>query len=483
MRVLQYAVRLPMLLRYFGQLCIALAALTIIPFSVSLYFGEFAVSLRYGMVALLVAVLGILLSRQKTVETMQSNEAMVITVLIFLFSPLVMTWPTMAAGLRFGDALFETVSAVTTTGLSTLPTLTDASPSFLFSRAWMQWIGGLGIVVLCMATLIQPGLSAKRLDLAESFEEDIIGSTRSIAQRTFFIYCLLTLIGIFAMVLAGADTFNAILYVLAAVSTGGFSPHDTSIEALTPPAAQIIVLALSMAGGVSLLLYSRIHEKGWRFVCTDQQLKAFLTASILVILLLACFLRLQDGLLWSEAFRHGTINGLSAISTAGFSSTDIAQMGNGAQLLLILAMATGGCAGSTAGGIKMIRLLVLFRMLYLVIQRAGAPPRAVLEARLNNKKLGSAEIINAVSLFILFTSTTAISWLLFLALDHAPLASLFEIVSALGTVGLSAGITTEALHPVLKTILCLDMLLGRLEIIAWLIFFHPKTWIGLRKEE
>ncbi len=156
MRVLRYAVRPLLLFKYFGQLCTALAVLTLVPFSVSLLFGDIQVSVRYLVVIVGVSLLGITLMRVQAPKRMQTNEAMVVIGLIFVFSPLVMAWPVMASSLEFLDALFETVSAVTTTGLSTTNTLLNKPDTFLFSRAWMQWVGGLGIVVLSIAAMIKP---------------------------------------------------------------------------------------------------------------------------------------------------------------------------------------------------------------------------------------------------------------------------------------------------------------------------------------
>ena len=153
-------------------------------------------------------------------------KTMVITASIFLFAPLAMTWPVMASGLGFLDALFEAISAVTTTGLTTTETVADKPDTFLFARAWMQWVGGLGIVVLSLAAMIQPGLVAKRLGDLEDYEEDLIGGTRTRARLVFFVYAVLTVAGIVALGLLDIGWFNAILYSFAAVSTGGFSPHD-----------------------------------------------------------------------------------------------------------------------------------------------------------------------------------------------------------------------------------------------------------------
>lgn len=483
MKILQYAVRLPILFKYFGQLCIALSALSFVPFAVSLFFKDYLVSTRYGIVIGSVLAVGLVGSRLRTPAKIQNNEAMVITALIFLFSPLVMTWPVMGSGMGFTDALFETVSAVTTTGLSTAASLADKSQTFLFSRAWMQWVGGLGIVVLSMAILIQPGLTAKRLDIADSFDDDIIGGTRAIARSTLIIYSLLTLAGILLLILLGTDWFSSILYVLSAVSTGGFSPHDASLQGLGSGGARAAVIAVSMAGAVPLILYHRAMHQGWRDALSDRQIQAFFIMAMVITGLLSGFLWYQDGLAPLTALAQGTLNGLSALSTAGFSSLPVNDMENGAKLILIVSMAVGGCAGSTAGGIKIIRLLIVFRLIYLLIQRAAAPPQAVLTATLNGKKLEVDEILNAMSLVVLFPCIIILSWLPFLLGGYPPLDSLFEVVSALGTAGMSAGITSSELPVFLKGILCADMLLGRLEIIAWLVICYPGTWIGMRKEK
>ena len=168
-----------------------------------------------------------------------------------------MTWPVMGSGLSFIDAIFETVSAVTTTGLSTSATMAGKPQTFLFSRAWMQWVGGLGIVVLCMAALIQPGLTAKRLDISKSFDDDIAGGTRAMSRRILIVYGMLTLLGIAVLMACGVDWFSAILYAIAAISTGGFAPYDGSLAALPNLYAETAVIVISMLGAVSLLVYYR----------------------------------------------------------------------------------------------------------------------------------------------------------------------------------------------------------------------------------
>jgi trk system potassium uptake protein TrkH len=481
-RALSYSVRPLTVLKYFGQLCIVLALLTLVPLVVSILVGDYRVTLRYAIVVVGVFVTGFFLRRLPTPRRIQTNEAMVITALAFLFAAMVMTWPTMASGLSFGDALFETISGVTTTGLSVTASVADKPAIFLFSRAWMQWVGGLGIVILAVATMIRPGLVAKRIGDLEDYEGDLIGSTRTHARRVIIVYSILTGFGIILLGMLGAGWFNGVIYTLSAVSTGGFSPHDASLAGLNSSWLQAMVILLSVAGAIPLVLYFRSFKEGGRVLIRDRQLQGLLVAGLVAALLMALFLT-RDGFSWVQALRHGVLNAFSAQSTAGFSTLDISQLNAGAKLTLIFAMFLGGGVGSTAGGIKILRLLILGKLFFIFLQRPGMPRQAVAEASLGRRRLETDEIQNALSIIFVFLASIGISWLLFVGMGHNPLDSLFEVVSAIGTVGLSSGISAPDLHPFLKGVLCADMLLGRLEIIAWLVLFYPRTWIGRRLEE
>jgi trk system potassium uptake protein TrkH len=481
-RALQYSVRFRPVLKYFGQLCIVLALLTLVPLVVSILLGDYRVTLRYAIVVVGVFLMGFFLQRLPTPKRIQTNEAMVVTALIFLFAPLVMTWPTMASGLSFIDAFFETISGVTTTGLSVTASVADKPAIFLFSRAWMQWVGGLGIVILFVATMIRPGLAAKRIGDLEEYDEDLIGSTRTHARRMLIVYSILTGFGVIVLGMLGAGWFNGVIYSFAAVSTGGFSPHDASLAGLPSQWLQVVVIVLSVAGSIPLVLYFRSFREGGRLLIRDRQLQGLLIAGLVVSLLMALFLT-RDGFGSTQALYHGVLNAFSAQSTAGFSTLDISQLNAGARLTLIFSMFLGGGVGSTAGGIKILRLLILGQLLYVFLQRPGMPRQAVAEASLGRRRLEMDEIQNALSIVLVFLALAGISWLIFVGMGHNPLDSLFEVVSAIGTVGLSSGISAPDLHPVLKGVLCADMLLGRLEIIAWIVLFYPRTWSGRRMQE
>ena len=483
MRALRYSVRSLPVLKYFGQLCIVLGVLTLVPLVVSILFGDYHVAVRYSVAVVVVFAAGFFLQRLPTPKRLQTNEAMVVTALIFLFVPIVMAWPTMASGLGFVDALFETISGVTTTGLSTVASVADKPATFLFSRAWMQWVGGLGIVILFVATMIQPGLAAKRIGCLEDYEQDLVGSARTHARHVLVIYSILTCFGIVVLGFMGAGWFNSVVYSLSAVSTGGFSPDDASLAGFGSQWLQAVVILLSVGGAIPLVLYFRSFKGGAKALVRDRQLQGLLIAGLVAALLVAWFLFNQGGFTWTQALHHGILNAFSAQSTAGFATLDISQISPAAKVTLIFSMFLGGGVGSTAGGIKILRLLILAQVVYVFLQRASVPRQAVAVASLGGRRVEADEIQNALGIVFVFAIVVAISWLVFVGMGHNALDSLFEVVSAIGTVGLSSGITAPDLHPLLKGVLCADMLLGRLEILAWLVLFYPRTWIGRRLEE
>lgn len=477
---LSYAVRFSVLKKYFGQLCLVIAALTLLPAAVSLIYGHTHITFRYAIVIVAMAGAGGSLGRMYAPRGVQVNEAMVLVAFMFLFTPLVMSFPMMGSGLTFPNALFEAVSAATTTGLSTVTNLEDMPETFLFARAWMQWYGGLGIVVFSLALLFRPGTSAKRLAVTEAKEEDLVGGTKAHARRVLIVYAVLTGTGILLFLVAGIGLFDALLYTIASVSTGGFAPHDTSLAALGGPPIHAFVIFICMVGAIPLNFYYKLYKKRHRQTTDLLQLRSLLILGGLLSLLLGFCMVSTTHFGWMQAFHHAPILAFSAQTTAGFSSMDLSQLPPAAKLVLIMSMVVGGSIGSTAGGFKILRLLMIISLLRALLRRACAAMHAVVEPRIAGRRMQETDIQEALLLVLLFVAIIALSWLPFLFMGYHPLDSLFEVVSATGTVGLSAGVVAAEMPVFLKAILCVDMLLGRLEILPWLVMVYPKTWIGRR---
>lgn len=478
---LAYAVRSHVVLKYLGQLFIVLASLTSVPYLVSIYFGDYVISVRYGLIILLLTLSGLLFVRLPTPKRIQTNEALVLVATIFLLTPIFMSYPMTASGISYEDALFEAISAGTTTGLSTLGAVESKPPTFLFARAWMQWYGGLGILVFALALMIQPGRLTKSLAAIENSQDDLIGGTRAHARYALIVYAGLTIAGIGLLFLCGAGFFNSVLYSFSSVSTGGFAPHDASLGGMDGPWLRTVVIFLCIGGSISFVFYRQLYWKGLSVIKEDKQTQGVIVACLLVSLCLGLSMWYLEGRPLSFIMGNAPMIGISAQTTAGFTTMAIGELSGSSKLILILSMAVGGGVGSTAGGFKIVRLLIAFKLVSLFLSRSAMAPTVYTPRRLGAHKLETQEIEEALYLILLFIAIIILSWLPFVAAGYDPLDSLFEVVSATGAVGLSTGVVSSDLPSYLKGVLCADMLLGRLEIMAWLVLVYPRTWLGRRR--
>jgi trk system potassium uptake protein TrkH len=480
-QTLRHAVRPAALVKYLGQLSLVVALLSLFPLAVSLYFSEYEFSLRYLTVIPLLLLLFYLSNRLPTPSQLQQNEALVIVALAFLLSPVISSYVMTVSGLSWGIALFESVSGITTTGLSMLEQPQQQPHTLLFIRAWLQWYGGLGIVVLSIA--LHTGHQAASRRLAEPpTGEGVASTTRSYARRILGVYLLLTILAIILLLSSGISGFSALTHALSAVSTGGFSIYDNSLAHFSRPSQALLVMLVGLSGAVPLHIYYRFRQRGLATTVIDPEIRALLLLALLASAGLTLSLH-QHGMHWEDALFHGLVQGISAQSTSGFSSLSIASLDNGSKLTLIISMLIGGGVGSTAGGIKLLRLLIFIRLAQLLLQRTALPHHAVTQPRLAGRALEESDIQSALLLILLFLLAVICSWMVFIAYGYAPLDALFEVVSATATVGLSTGITRPELEPVLRALLCFDMLLGRLEIIALLVVLYPPTWLAKRTDK
>jgi trk system potassium uptake protein TrkH len=476
---LYFAVRVSAVAKYLGQALLMLAVLACVPATVAAFSGYPGVALRYLVVVLVFAVCGAFSTRLPEVSDLQRNEALVITALVFTLSAAALAYPVAGYGMSFTDALFESVSGVTTTGLTTLGSIQDRPAGFLFARAWMQWIGGLGVLALVLALVVDPGVAAKRLGFDERV--DIAGGTRAHVRRVSLVYLALTVIGILALLAAGASPFDALVHAMTSVSTGGFANYDASLAALASWPVRAVITLLSLAGAISFALYYLgTFRHPLRLVRDPQFLGLTVLCAICVVVLFG-FMTLAHPERTGENLVNAVLTGVSAQTTTGFSSLPLQDLDSVSKLVLIVSMFIGGEVGSTAGGLKVLRLLLLFSLVRMLIQRTGIPASGRLPATLGGSPLHSSEINAAVSLLLVYLLVVLLSWMAFLAYGHAPLDALFEVVSALATAGLSTGVAAPGLEPGLKLLLCLVMLMGRVEVIAFVVLLYPRSWAGRRR--
>ncbi|PKM10948.1 MAG: hypothetical protein CVV13_10990 [Gammaproteobacteria bacterium HGW-Gammaproteobacteria-3] len=477
-RALAQPVRYRVLTRHLARIGLVVIVLRLVPTLVAWFSGD------WTFMTCELAALGVLsgiclpLSQIQAPEDIRDNEVLVILALSFFLSALSGAVPFIGAGLSGIDALFEAVSGVTTTGLSTVSGIERQTPGFLFARAWMQWYGGLGVAVFSVAWLfLDKGIAARRLAMGDMNDSrDILGNARNHSVKLLGVYAALTVLIIAVLLIFGVAPFSAVTHALSGLSTGGFSIYDASLEAVEPVSMQFLIMLSGVLGAVSLPFYYRLLRNGIKELAFNPEFLGLLVLASVVIGLLFVSMEGVDVL---ARLKNAVIMGLSAQTTTGFATVEVAALDDAAKLILIFSMLVGGSVGSTAGGIKILRFLIILRLLQFFIERTALPEHAVLERQLHGDKLEADEIEKALMLVLIFLGTVLCSWLPFLVAGYLPLDALFEVVSACSTTGLSADITETGLATGLKAVLIVDMLLGRVEFLAFLVFLYPRTWVRL----
>jgi len=480
-RALAQPVRYRVLARYLSRIGLVIILLRLIPILVSGINGEWLFTIHQLLALAVLSAICLPLARLRPPEDIKRNEVMVISALSFVLAAALEAIPFVGTGLSGIDAFFEAVSGVTTTGLSTMTGLQEHSTGVLFARSWMQWYGGLGVVAFSVALLfLDRGIASRRLAMGEiNDSRDFLGNAHSHSINLLIIYCALTLFAIGVLLIAGASPLNAVTHALSGVSTGGFSIYDSSLAAIDAWPVQFLMMLCGVAGAVSLPFYYRFSRTGIKELSCNPEVLALPVISITIIGLLFLCLDSSSADVLSR-LKIAVIMGLSAQTTTGFANADVASLDDTAKLSLIFSMLVGGSIGSTAGGIKILRFLIVLRLLQFFIERTALPAHAVLDRQLGGDKLESDEVERVLLLILIFIGTVLCSWLPFLMAGYDPMNALFEVVSACSATGLSTGITGSGLEPWLKAVLIADMLLGRVEFIAFLVFLYPRTWIKIR---
>jgi len=396
-RALTYAVRLHVLAWHGGRMALALAPLPGVPAAVAAACGLMPLAWAQAGVAAGFALVGaglrVLAPRLVPAERMarrgravmpgpQLNEAMVLAVLGFAVPGLVVGWTLTAAGLPLAGALFEGVSGLTTTGLTTLPPAETLPWPVLFTRAWSQWYGGLGIVVVAIALVAgRDAAAARALSETQALGADLAASLRERARRSLAVYAALSAACLALTWAVGAPFDQALLYTMTAVSTAGFAPQSASLAALPGWAPAAVLMAFALAGAVSFSVYLQ-WARGERLrLATRHEALGLGVLAVLTVAALGLTLA-WHGMSWRDVLRHAPLMGLSAQTTTGLASIPVGDLPPAAWAVLMAAMATGGNTGSTAGGFKTLRVLLTVKLVALTLTRAAQPPNAVPRLRL-----------------------------------------------------------------------------------------------------
>lgn len=467
-----------------GRLIMAEAVILLIPCGIALYNYEQDI-VTFLTAAVLAGSTGlIMLSRGHVrVDSLSLREGIAITGLGWIIATALGMLPYVSGGyLGFLDALFESISGFTGTGATVFPTLEGVPQSILFWRMMTHWFGGLGIIVIFIAILPQAGASAVYMYNAEGAgptDERVLPRLSDMTKALFKLYLVFTGVAALAYFLCGLSPFEALAHAMSTIGTGGFSTYDDNAMHFRNMWLEGWMTFFMVLAGGNFALYYRVWHKGPRVLLHNTEFRAYLGILGTAVLLIVLDLMLAQDLPPGEALRYSTFQ-VGSISTTGFVSADFEQWPPFAKGVLLLLMLGGGCAGSTASGIKISRLVMLAKNVWSIVRQKNSP-RMVAAVRMNGAKVDEGTVERACQFFFLYIMFILLWTLLLTADGIATFDALGLSVTTMGNIGPAFGIagatqTYAGLSDFTKAVLCLSMLFGRLEVLTLLVMCRPGFW-------
>mgnify|MGYP000050052852 FL=1 len=386
--------------------------------------------------------------------------------------------------LSITDAFFESFSGLTTTGATILKHIDGLPHAVLWYRQQLQWLGGMGIIVLAVAVLPMLGIGGMQLYRAETpgpvKDSKMTPRIADTAKHLWYIYLSLTIACATAYWLAGMSGFDAICHSFSTIAIGGFSTHDASMGYFNSPTINLICVFFLVTAGVNFALhYAVIQSKSLKNYFYDPEFKAFL--AIQVMLTLICFSVLITSGTYQDAdtaFDQALFQSVSISTTAGFATTSFADWPTLLPLLLIFSSFIGGCAGSTGGGMKVVRVLLLYLQGLRELNKL-VHPKAVFSIKMGKKVLPDRVVEAVWGFFSAYAAVFVICMLLLLATGMDDITAFTAVAAAINNLGPGLGEVAANFADIgdtSKWVLILAMLFGRLEIFTLLVLFTPAFW-------
>ncbi|MCL4134369.1 UNVERIFIED_CONTAM: hypothetical protein GTU68_038780 [Idotea baltica] len=465
-----------------------LAMLLALPFSLYYQSGDTQAILISGLGAIALGMVVWLLTRKKaTHHELKKRDGYLVVSMGWLVMATIGAVPYVISGAipSFTDAFFETMSGFTTTGATILGANIEDLPKGLhFWRAMTHWIGGMGIIVLTIAILPLLGIGGMQLYAAEvpgPTPDKLTPRIKETAKRLWIIYVSLTVLEAIFLMFGGMNLFESICHSMSTLSTGGFSTRQASIGGFSPYIQYVITVFMFMAGTNFALTYFALKGKPLR-LWKNEEFRLYLYFSVAVIAIVTSWVFFSQDYSLEEAFRYSAFQVLAIITTTGFGTADFTAWGPFLMVLFFVLMFTGACAGSTSGGIKMVRFIVIFKNSYLELKRQ-IHPKAILPVRFNGKAV-HPDVVNKISAFILIfiilfvTGSFIMSGmgLDFMTAIGSVAATLGNIGPGIGQVGPGDVENFAKIPDAGKWFLSFLMLLGRLELFTVLMILTPFFW-------
>ena len=476
-----------LILNVLGYLLISLSLILLIPLVFDLVLGN-DTWISFFISALITSSFGITLfisTKNNNEKSIHTQDAFLITTLSWIFICIFGSLPFLLADLNINltDSIFESMSGITTTGSTIINDVESMPEGILIWRGLLQWIGGVGIIVMAISifpVLQVGGMQVFRTESSETTEK-ILPRTAQVASAVILIYVILTLFYMISYWIGGMKLFDAISHSLTTIATGGFSTKNDSFASFNGNSLEYIAIVFMVLSSLPILIYLEVIRNGIKKIIYDTQIITFLGIILFSSLFVIFYLWIQEIKDLEPSIRQGAFNVISIITGTGYTSDNFNLWGPFPIYLLFFGMFIGGCAGSTTCGIKVFRLQILFETLKMQLQKL-LHPHGVFVPHYNHKKIEDGVASSVMSFFFIFILSFIIITLLLSVTELDFVTSLSAAATSLANVGPGLGTTIGPensffdISNTAKWILIFSMLLGRLEILTVLVILHPSFW-------
>jgi trk system potassium uptake protein len=477
---------------YSGYICVLLGTVMLLPIVVAVIYGETNYILPFVYSSLISIVFGFLLYKIfKKEANLSLKGSMIFSTGIWLIVVALSALPFYISGdLSYLDGYFEAMSGYTTTGFSMYANLDTVAYTMDFWRGFMQWLGGIGIIVLALTILSSPAINIMRMYSAEGRDERIRPSIRHTARIIVYIYLLYTSISFILFILAGTPVFDSVFYTFSALSTGGFAMHNASIAFYNSIWIEIVAMVVMIVGATNFALHYTVLKGNWREYFKDIESKVSWPLLIVGTLLVGFFLYntpyYGHNLLLS--LRYSVFQVVSALTTTGLQTSSGVEITNHYAgmgiFILTLLMIIGAGSCSTGGGIKSIRIGLMIKGIWWEVKALLLPQSARISRKIRHVKDVKIDngILKLTGLFVFtYLFVYILSVIIILFYYHNIGQVMFEVASAVGNVGLGSGLMTATSPPITKIVFIIDFWVGRLEIWPILLFLAVIIRSSVRK--
>ncbi len=459
-------------------------AVLLIPAFVAFIYGENDV-LYFLLVSAILAVIFFIFGRKKPEnKIIYAKEGLVIVGLAWILWSLFGALPFVLTGSipSYLDAVFETISGFTTTGSTILTDIEALPKGVAFWRSLTHWIGGMGVLVFVMMITSlddEHSMHLMRAEVPGPEADKLVPKARSTARILYLMYFILTAAEVEFLLFGGMNFYDALLHAFSTAGTGGFSNRNASIAYYNSAYIDGVITVFMILFGVNFNLYFLIRLKNWKEALKNEELHAYLGIIVGAVAVVTFNIMGMYGNI-VHAFRFASFQVASVITTTGFCTADFNLWPELSKVVLMCIMVVGACAGSTGGGIKVSRLMILVKSIKLEVRKM-LHPKSVAIVKINGKRVGNDTIRSVYIYFISYILVMMVSILL-VSINNFDFATTFSsVLTTLNNVGPGISMVgpVENFHmfsPLSKIVFCMDMLLGRLEIFPYLLLMSPELW-------